>query len=89
MTDGRPGFGTVQSAPNGYDGGAMASRSPSLRVSISPEMKAELDRLRDERSVNVSAWVRGLIEEGLARASGTIGQALPPGLDPGDPPRKR
>ena len=36
-----------------------------LRVRLDPELSARIARLRNERDINVSAWVRRLIRNAL------------------------
>ena len=50
-----------------------------LRVRLDAELGEGLDRLKIERHVNLSAWVRSLIRPALAEQLGTLGQARDPG----------
>ena len=60
-----------------------------LRVRLDAELGEGLDRLKTERHVNVSAWVRSLIRPALAEqlgtARGSVG-ALPPSAPESPPP---
>ena len=38
---------------------------PVIRVRVNAQLRRGLDRLRTEKSVNVSAWVRRLVQRGL------------------------
>ena len=42
-------------------------RNDVLQIRIEPELRARLARLRDERHLNVSAWVRDVIAAALDR----------------------
>ena len=59
-----------------------------LRVRLDAELGAGLDRLKTERHVNLSAWVRSLIRPALTQqletARGAVGTLPPP--DPEAPP---
>ena len=59
-----------------------------LRVRLDDELGKGLDRLKTERHVNLSAWVRSLIRpvltEQLGRAPGTVGTL--PAAAPESPP---
>ena len=61
-----------------------------LRVRLDAELGEGLDRLKTERHVNVSAWVRSLIRPALAEqlgtAPGSVG-TLPPSA-PEPPPAR-
>ena len=46
----------------------VMKRNEVLQIRIEPALQAGLQRLRDERHVNVSAWLRGLITAELERA---------------------
>ena len=60
-----------------------------LRVRLDAELGEGLDRLKTERHVNVSAWVRSLIRPALAEqlgtAPGSVG-TLPPSAPEPPPP---
>ena len=60
-----------------------------LRVRLDAELGEGLDRLKTERHVNLSAWVRSLIRPALAEqlgtARGSVG-ALPPSAPESPPP---
>ena len=60
-----------------------------LRVRLDAELGEGLDRLKAERYVNVSAWVRALIRPALAQqlgtAPGSVG-TLPPSTPESPPP---
>ena len=60
-----------------------------LRVRLDAELGAGLDRLKIERHVNLSAWVRSLIRPALAEqlgtAPGSVG-TLPPSAPEPPPP---
>ena len=64
-----------------------------LRVHLDKELGAGLDRLKTERHVNVSSWVRSLIRPVLAQqlnpppgAVGTVPEPTPPVASPPVPP---
>ena len=60
-----------------------------LRVRLDAELGEGLDRLKTERHVNLSAWVRSLIRPALAQqlgmARGSVG-TLPPSAPESPPP---
>lgn len=55
-------------------------RNEVLQIRVEPALRDRLARLRDERCVNVSAWLRALISEALDRELGdtpAVPQAAP------------
>lgn len=55
------------------------TRNAVLQIRVEPALRDRLARLRDERHVNVSAWLRALISEALDRELGDSAapQAVP------------
>ena len=54
------------------------TRNEVLQIRISPALRDRLQRLRNERHVNISAWLRDLISAALDRE-------FPPPADPSAP----
>ena len=53
----------------------------AIRFRVDPAIRRQLDRLRDERDVNVSAWVRRAVRDALLRefpAGDAAARAAPP-----------
>ena len=42
-------------------------RNEVIQIRIEPQLRARLNRLRDERNINVSAWLRRIISDALDR----------------------
>ena len=57
-------------------------RPPLVQFHVSPELHRRLQRLRSERDINLSAWLRRLVAQELDRELGPQG-------DTPDPDRKR
>ena len=63
-------------------------RSALIQFRVEPELRQRLDRLRAERHINISAWLRSLLTRELDRELGPDGDPPIP-LPPPPPPRPK
>ena len=63
-------------------------RSALIQFRVEPELRQRLDRLRAERHINISAWLRSLLTRELDRELGPDGDPPIP-LPPPPPPTPR
>ena len=63
-------------------------RSALIQFRVEPELRQRLDRLRAERHINISAWLRSLLMRELDRELGPDGDPPIP-LPPPPPPTPR
>ena len=58
----------------------------AIRFRVDPLMRRGLDRLREEKAINVSAWLRRLVGQGLKKEFPDLETYYAPRPEPPDPP---
>ena len=61
-------------------------RETAIRFRVDPHMQRGIDRLRKEKTINVSAWLRRLVEQGLKKEFPDLETYYAPRQQPPDPP---
>ena len=58
----------------------------AIRFRVDPKMQRGIDRLREEKTINVSAWLRRLVQQGLIKEFPDLETYYAPRPDPTDTP---